>query len=128
MNPLDDPLWVQPLSRHREIGRPTFLRTFWFSVTLLMTAETIEIVFRNQLACRIEILRRYLRLIEECVRIFDFREAVEERDQRVIFLISHAEGRHPQFEPRPDRDRPLQKREEPRRLRLLALAGKDRRR
>src|ERR1044071_1968054 len=43
LQPLENPVGVQSLPRHREIRRPTVYRPLGFFIALLMAAKTVEV-------------------------------------------------------------------------------------
>ena len=57
------------------------------SVALLMAAETVEVIFRNEFLGRIEILRRHSAIIKEGERELDLRKIIEEVDQLARVFI-----------------------------------------
>src|SRR5262245_17989916 len=119
---------MEPLAGQSQIPRPAVNRTFGLLVALLVTAETIEVVFGNELLCGVDIIGWDRLIIEVHIGDFDSGKPVEKIDQLIRVFIGETERRHAQFKPRTNRHRRFQEAEKPIRLNLLAFTVENRRR
>ena len=103
LEPFQDPARIETLTRERQIRRPAFHRSFGLLVALLVAAEAIEVIFRNQLLRRVDMLRRNFPIVDVREGNFDFRKTIKIADQLVGMFVGKSERRHANFQPGTDR-------------------------